>query len=207
MQNFYIDGTIYYIPCANPDGVELCLDGINAAPKTKRNKLIKINNGADFSLYKANLNGVDLNTNFDVLWGQGKFNIRHPASENFVGNYPNSESEVKALINFTKKIMPNITLSYHSKGEVIYYGFNKPLTALEKKYLKIIGDLTGYKPEKTKNSTGGYKDYCLSRLNIPSYTIEVGSDHFSHPLPMSELEAIFEQNRFVPLRLIKEIGF
>jgi len=206
LKNFYIGGTIYYIPCMNPDGVQLCLDGAGTLPANKRRKLTKINKGTDFTLYKANINGVDLNTNFDADWGRGKFNITTPASENFVGNYPHSESEVKALVNFTKEVMPDITLSYHSKGEVIYYGFNKPLSVLEKRYLKIIKELTGYKSVKTKNSTGGYKDYCISKLNIPSYTIEVGNDHFKHPVPMSELEVIFEQNRLVPLKLMKQLA-
>ena len=209
LSNFKFTGTIYYIPCANPDGVRLALDGLKSTPKKYHNKLLKINKSNNFLLYKANISGVDLNVNFDAKWAFGKQNIGKPAPSNYVGQNPNSESETKALIALTKKIKPHLTLSYHSKGEEVYYGFNHSQTTKtpknnnQKKHLQTICNLTDYKAVKIKGSSGGYKDWCVYRQNIPAYTIEVGSDMLNHPLPLDELDSIFEKNKYVPLALLK----
>ena len=44
--------------------------------------------------------------------------------------------------------------------------------------------LTGYRlVDGTLGSAGGYKDYCICALGIPSLTIELVDDSASHPLP------------------------
>lgn len=68
-----LDGGIYFIPMTNPDGVRLAQEGAGfIRNKELKKNLLQINGGPDFSLWKANINGVDLNTNFDARWGQGK---------------------------------------------------------------------------------------------------------------------------------------
>ena len=115
---------IYFIPLVNPDGVGLVLEGADNLPEETKDFVLSINGGSnDFSLWKANINAVDLNVNFDALWGGGSQNVTYPSSGNFIGYEPNSEPEVQALIAFTESIKPVLTLSYHTKGEVIYYGF------------------------------------------------------------------------------------
>ena len=57
-------GSCWLIPLANPDGALLSQTGINSAPKSERERLRKINKSDDFSLWKANGRGVDLNVNF-----------------------------------------------------------------------------------------------------------------------------------------------
>ena len=85
-------GGIYFIFLTNPDGAEIVLDGINSVPCDITKQYLSLaNNGFDFSKYKANINLVDLNTNFDADWGQGGQNVRCPNTENFIGFYPNSE--------------------------------------------------------------------------------------------------------------------
>ena len=81
------------------------------------------NKGKDFSLWKANARGVDLKVNFDAKWGPGKQNVRYPASANYIGSMPFSEPETRALAEFTKEVKPDATISYHTKGGEIYYGF------------------------------------------------------------------------------------
>ena len=123
--NLVKNGWIYFIFLTNPDGAELALDGIDSINcQITKNYLTMANNGGtDFSRYKANINLVDLNTNFNARWGQGAQNVFCPATENFVGFYPESEREVRSLIDFTLKNKPLLTISYHSKGNVIFYGF------------------------------------------------------------------------------------
>lgn len=198
------DGGIYFIFLTNPDGAEISLDGIDVVNcDITKNYLISANNGSlDFTKYKANINLVDLNTNFDANWGQGSQNVFCPATENFVGFYPNSEREVQNLINFTLKNKPFLTISYHTKGNVIYYGFEGQSTEnieRDRKIGEVLSDSTGYPLIFTENSTGGYKDWCNNTLKIPSYTIEVGDENLTHPLGIETLPEIYSRNKDIPL--------
>ena len=198
------DGGIYFVFLTNPDGAEISLNGIDSVNcEITKNYLISANNGnLDFSQFKANINLVDLNTNFDANWGMGSQNVFCPATENFVGFYPNSEREVQNLINLTLKNRPLLTISYHTKGNVIFYGFENQ-SEKEQNRDKTIGEslseITGYPLILTENSTGGYKDWCINTLKIPSYTIEVGDEGLTHPLGIETLPEIFARNKDIPL--------
>ena len=202
--NLITDGGIYFVFITNPDGVEIVLDGIDTTPcEITRNYLITANNGStDFSQYKANINLVDLNTNFDANWGEGSQNLRCPNTENFIGFYPNSEREVQNLINLTLKNKPLLTISYHSKGNVIYYGFeNQTEQNIERDRIigEVFSETTGYPLIFTENSTGGYKDWCIDTLKIPAYTFEVGDESIPHPIGEEYLPEIYARNKNIPL--------
>jgi len=198
------NGGIYFVFITNPDGVEIALDGIDVVDcEITKNYLISANNGSvDFSKYKANINLVDLNTNFDANWGQGSQNVFCPATENFVGFYPNSEREVRNLIDLTLKNKPLLTISYHSKGNVIYYGFegeSEENISRDRLIGETLSEITGYPLIFTENSTGGYKDWSINTLKIPAYTIEIGDENLSHPLGVETLPEIFQRNKDIPL--------
>lgn len=206
-----IDGGIYFIPMVNPDGVRLVLEGISGIRCEKTaDFLTNVNGGSnDFSQWKADANAVDLNVNFDALWGGGSQNVFCPAPANFVGYYPNSEREVNNLINFTLKNQPNATISYHTKGEVIYYGFevlSPEQTARDLNIAEAISQVTGYHVVKTANSTGGYSDWISLNLGVPAFTIEVGSSDLNHPIGKDQLPLIFEQNKDVPLTVLNKLN-
>lgn len=213
------EGGIYFVFLTNPDGAEIALDGIDVVDcEITRNYLISANNSSlDFSMFKANINLVDLNTNFDANWGQGSQNVFCPATENFVGFYPNSEREVQNLINLTLRNRPLLTISYHSKGNVIFYGFegqSEEDIVRDRQIGEVLSGLTGYPLIFTENSTGGYKDWCINTLKIPAYTIEVGDDSLTHPLGIETLPEIYARNKDVPLTALnlaieysKEIDF
>ena len=208
LKNFTLNGRAVIIPLSNPDGVRICLEGADFIENKEKRELVKnILSNSNQKLYKANANGVDLNVNFDAKWGEGASNTKiSPSSENYIGPYPNSESEVKALIDLTIKESPFLTLSYHSKGNVVYYGFEgqKENTLLyQKKYLDVIVSTTNYTPIYTRNSTGGYKDYCLYVLGILSFTIETGKDYLSHPIGLENLDTIFNENKDLIINLLK----
>lgn len=199
---------IYFIPMINPDGVELCVKGPGSVKGAwDRENVLRINGGSpDFSFWKANLNGVDLNVNFDARFGTGISNVFSPAPENYVGEAPFSEPETKALADFTKKVKPSAVICYHCKGEVIYWKFHQQGTLLRDRILaEALAGATGYDLVDEMGSAGGYKDWCIQELGIPSFTVEVGSDDFPHPFPYSEIEGIFERNREVPFVLIKNM--
>ena len=207
--NLVESGGIYFIFLTNPDGAEIVLDGIDSVNcEITRQYLTLANNGStDFSQYKANINLVDLNTNFDANWGKGAQNIFCPATEDFVGFYPNSEREVNNLINFTLRTKPLLTISYHTKGNVIYYGFegeSEQNLSRDQMIGESLSELTGYPLIKTENSTGGYKDWCIQKLTIPAYTIEVGDESLSHPIGIENLPEIYLRNKDVPLLALEK---
>lgn len=203
-----INGGFYIVPLVNPDGVRLVLDGTGWIPCEKQQQyLLNVNdNSTDFTQWKANIWAVDLNVNFDALWGGGSQNVFCPSPGNFVGYYPNSEREVRNLIDLTYRVNPDLTLSYHTKGEVIYYGFES-LSPEEVERDKIIAEeisaINGYIPVKTENSTGGYSDWVSENFRVPAFTIEVGNPALPTPIPIDAVPDAIERNKNVPIRCLE----
>lgn len=204
------NGGVYIVPCVNPDGVDLVLSGVRNIPcKNLADYLLSINGSMDFGLWKANANAVDINVNYDALFGKGTQNVFCPASGNFVGFYPNSERETRVMIDFTAKVSPSITLSWHTKGEVIYYGFETlDSESLDRDYnigLKL-SEVNNYPLIRTTGSVGGYSDYISAYYNVPAYTIEIGASTIPHPIGIEYLMEIFEQNKNVPVVALESVG-
>ncbi|MBQ8749545.1 MAG: hypothetical protein IJZ29_03660 [Clostridia bacterium] len=211
LYNKSFNGGFYFIPLVNPDGVDLVLSGTNNLPCEKlREFILLVNDGSnDFSFWKANANAVDMNVNFDAGWGTGVQNVFCPAPANFVGYYPNSEREVRSLIDFTLKNMPAMTIDYHTRGEVIYYGFDTQTEQERANNLKIASDIaevTGYTVERSIGSVGGYQDWSIATLKIPSVTVEVGNAQMSYPITEEYLPELFERNKDVPLVALNSVN-
>ena len=194
------DFNVSIVLMANPDGVELVKNGISSVPEKFREKLLEINDGRDdFLLWKANGLGEDINNNFDANFGTNVYSFK-PAPSGFVGEFAESVPETKALADYTRKIKPFFTVFYHSKGEEIYFNFFQDKLRLERD--KIIAERfaksTGYVIRNVEEgSSGGYKDWCVQQLKIPSLTIEVGSDDLKHPIGEERLEEIFSLHKAV----------
>lgn len=199
------DFNLSFILMANPDGVELSKNGINSAPKKYKKALEDINHKSmDFSLWKANGRGVDLNNNFNANFGTNVGSY-FPSSSGYVGTKPESEPETKAIVRYTKSLKTFLTISYHTKGEEIYFNFFQKGWRLkrDKMITEKFAESTGYvikNPEMS--SSGGYKDYCVQKLKIPALTIELGDDNLTHPLGENSLPEIFEKNKNVAKDLI-----
>ncbi len=189
-------GSCWFVPLVNPDGALLSERGLSTAPSEERERLLDMNGSDDFFLWKANGRGVDLNVNFPARWGQGVKNVRIVGSENYIGSAPCSEMETRALMRFTLAARPDYTVSYHTKGEEIYWRFYQPPERAERDYSigKILADKTGYPLREALGSVGGYKDWCIEKLKIPAFTVEVGKDCFPHPLGEDALSDIIEKN-------------
>jgi len=188
---------ICFVPMVNPDGVEIVHFGIDAIKNNNLKKdMTEILNKFDYKLIKCNARGVDLNNNFDALF------FKHVGAKNisphgFKGNFPFSELETITLKKLTEEIKPLCTISYHLKGEEIYFDFyqDEKDYKRDEKIAKIIQNVTGYEIKSTQNfSFGGYKDWCVSRLKIPSFTIEVGRDLLDHPIKNIEIYDIISKN-------------
>lgn len=199
-------GSLWVLPLVNPDGALLSERGLCATPNEEKERLLALNGGnKDFSLWKANANGVDLNVNFPAKWGEGTKNTRLAGAENYIGEKPFSEPETRALQLFTEQIKPDYTVSYHTKGEEIYWWFfqDEARRQRDEKLALALSQATGYPLKTAQGSVGGYKDWCITRFEIPSFTIEAGSDEFCHPIRGEGLENILTKNKDALLALSK----
>ena len=193
-------GGAYFLPLANPDGAALCLRGERFLRTLSPAHARALRALGASPLWKANARGVDLNVNFDAGWGRGGRNVFAPAPENYVGAHPFSEPETCALRDLTLRIRPDATLSFHTKGEEIYWEYGQPPAALARdgRLARALAAHSGYALRAAPHSHGGYKDWCIRRLGIPSFTVEAGSDALSHPLGRSALGAIIEKTAGMP---------
>ena len=183
---------VWYVPMLNPDGVRIATEGVGWLGEDRARFVESI--CADTSIYKANMRGVDLNVNFDAGWSEGAFNVKNPASQGYVGEYPFSERESVAIRDFTYRVRPRLTISYHSKGEVIYYTYRGEGEVYEAEALEFA-KLLSYSLAYSPNSAGGYKDWYLQNKLGMGLTIEIGSDEYEHPYPYSDYHRIYNAHR------------
>ncbi len=169
---------LHILPMTNPDGVVLCQQG---RPH-----------------WKANARSVDLNRNFPAGW-KTLPRTAAPAAKGYKGPFPCSEEESAALALYTLRFPFWATVSYHASGSVIYweYGQKQPVNALSKELALSVVRATGYPlAGATGLDAGGYKDWAIEALEIPSLTIEVGRGRA--PFLDHEFEEILQRNRHVP---------
>ncbi|HOQ17744.1 MAG TPA: M14 family metallopeptidase [Defluviitaleaceae bacterium] len=191
--------TIYIVPMVNPDGVELVINGVSAE-NTRYRQLVEWNNGnTDFSNWKANIRGVDLNRNYDASWEEYKeveslLGIDGPGPYLYGGPYPESEPESKAVADFTRSRNFRLVLAYHTQGEVIFWNYRnlQPPEAL--RIGEIFASVSGYSLDEPVGPAlyAGYKDWFIKEYRKPGYTIEVGRG--VNPLPISQFDKIYEDN-------------
>ncbi|MBQ7579257.1 MAG: hypothetical protein IJT25_01855 [Clostridia bacterium] len=183
---------ILIVPLVNPDGVMLAKIGLKSVKNHKKRRFLCNINGknANFKLFKANINGVDLNNNFDADFNLDPRYKHEPSIQGYPGKCPSSEKEVQVLLRAVEIFKPSFTISLHTKGEEIYYDFKlkKEQINAHKKLANIFAKKLEYKlVDGYGLSCGGFKDYCICKLKIPSITIEMASDYYSYPLPKQAL--------------------
>ena len=192
------------LPMANPDGTELAMFGSQTCGKYQK-YLESFFPNFDFRLWKANVRGVDLNNNFDARFNHIS-SACVPSDHGYKGTHPFSEPETRCLANYTTKIKPFFTLSFHTKGEQIYYDFfqSHRNRRRDKKIAKLFAKDFEYKIKSTqRKSCGGFKDWCVSHFKIPSITVELANDKLAHPISCNEAENLFEKTKDI-VRLCEE---
>lgn len=193
------DFNVSIILMANPDGVELSYFGLSSVcdEELKKKLLIANNKNSDFSFWKSNARGVDINNNFDAQFEKHVSSYKM-SSQGFAGEFAESELETQAIINFIKTKKVFFVVSYHSKGEEIYFNFFQSQKNKERdeKIANQFSKSTGYKIVNVeKVSSGGLKDWCVEKLKIPSLTIEIGNDNLCHPIKEKYLNEIFLRHK------------
>lgn len=208
MADYWLDhgildyGNVCYhiIPMSNPDGAAVSQRGaLNETQRSIYQSDLELGyTAAEETAYaarwKANALGTDLNRNFPSGW-ETIVDHNVPASEKFRGEEPFSAAEAKALRDYTLAYPFDVTLSYHSTGSVIYYdyGNKQPVNGLSKALGEAVKAVTGYELEGWDTVDGaGYKDWVIDALEIPSLTIETGSE--AAPLALGEIYSVFARN-------------
>lgn len=188
-------GSVWFVPLMDPDGALLVQRGIESVRPSRREALLSLNGSEDFSQWKANIEGVDLNVNFPARWGTGEKNVYAPAPANYVGECPLSAPESRALAAFTLRLRPDYTLSFHTKGEELFWHFHQPPVRLARDFLfaRALSRDSGYPLKEAPRSAGGYKDWCVETLHIPAITVEVGSAALPHPIGEDVLPELIER--------------
>ena len=184
------------IPCVNPDGVEIAVNGSPSA-RHLQDFVERISKG-DTSHWQSNALGVDINHNFDADWQNLKnkelsSGITFPSMTRYGGEFPESEPETRALTKFCRENQICKAIAFHSQGEEIYWSFGEhtPVQSLET--AKKLAEWSGYAlnfPESIATG-GGFKDWLITEKSIPAFTIEVGKG--KNPLPVSQLPKIYAQ--------------
>ncbi|WP_113930848.1 M14 family zinc carboxypeptidase [Bacillus sp. P14.5] len=186
----YSKVTLSLVPMVNPDGVDLVIEG---PPSSLREELIEMNKGkTNFSGWKANINGVDLNNQYPAKWELEKERKeeKSPAPRDFPGYKPLSEPEAAAMAELARNGDLDRVLALHTQGEEFYWGYE----GLEPPESEMLAEeferVSGYRSVRYIDSYAGYKDWFIQEFQRPGFTIELGMG--INPLPLSQFNRIYE---------------
>lgn len=190
--------TLHILPMVNPDGAELVLNP-GGIPADIYKNLTLYNRGGDFAAkWQANINGVDLNHNYDAAFHLSRAyeyenNITGPSPTRYAGEYPESEPEVRAVCDYVRQNSFDLCMAFHSQGEVIYYDFNGHVPPNGYEIARLLGRESGYLPDRAEGiaSFGGFKDWFIDKFDRPAYTVEIGLG--KNPLGFYKLEGIYRK--------------
>lgn len=193
MPPFYDAITLSIVPMVNPDGVDLVLNG---PPETEpfRSLVRRLNRGSeDFSGWKANIRGVDLNNQFPARWEiEKERKPQQPGPRDYPGDRPLTEPEANAIARLTGRSDFDRVLAFHTQGEEIYWGFLNLEPPESETIVNEFSRVSGYDAVRTIDSYAGYKDWFIQNWRRPGFTIELGEG--VNPLPLSQFDEIYEES-------------
>lgn len=200
LKKLFSQYTLYIVPCANPDGLEIVRSSMKPSKKVSVDKLED---------YKANYNGVDLNRNFPLAWNEIDNGIERPFGYFFKGYKSGSEKETKALMKLCQENDFSFLLSIHIKGNCIFWGdkYNESYNSVHKAFAEDIAEASGlYVTEPTEKATsygGGFENWFRHTYTKPGLCIElVDNENKINPCTnenYADFERIvnYEKTRFI----------
>jgi g-D-glutamyl-meso-diaminopimelate peptidase len=201
--------SIWFIPMINPDGVTIQQGGWRLFPKYYQDNILALNeNSYDFSRWKANGMGVDLNRQYPAGWDTlNQEEVNGPSYQFYKGKRPLATHESKAIVKFTKTVKPLLAASYHTSGREIYWEYKNGKN--RKRDLAIaqkVADLTGYDlaaPPK-ESIGGGYTDWFINTFKRPALTIEISPLVKETNPSIAVFSDEWERNELIGMMLVKE---
>lgn len=187
---WFRDWTIWAVPMANPDGVELVQEGV-LPDHPYYEKLMAWNSGRrGFRHWKANIRGVDLGDQFPAHWKEeaARRGVKGPAPRDYGGTAPLSEPEAAALAALADRIPGDAAVSLHSQGAEIYWNYRGYEPPESEELAAKLAAASGYRAVHLTGSDAGYKDWFIQRFRRPGFTVELGIG--KNPLPPGDFEDI-----------------
>lgn len=151
------------------------------------------------TIWKANVIGTDLNNNFDAGWESIDLKPM-PSYGGFKGYFPVSEPESFALQELALSKDFLCYISYHSRGQLIYYDVNgnsPENSQRSEQFVNFMKDVLKYKPSNNQRAygvnLGGFGDWVQLSLEKPSITVESGKGIC--PLDIQEFDGIWYRHK------------
>ncbi len=200
------DVAIWFIPMVNPDGVSIQQKGISSFPFLLQEIYKDMNEGqTDFSRWKANGLGVDLNRQYPAGWHNIEGDSPYASYSHFKGERPLESKETNALTLFTKQMNPLTAASYHTSGRELYWYYFNPFNHLQRDYRLVekIAAKTGYEISYPPFNAigGGFTDWFIQTYERPAITIELSYLVKETNPPLSVFAEEWERNKEVGLIL------
>lgn len=206
--DIFNDISIWFIPMLNPDGVTIQQGMLNQFPLKHRAEILRMNEGwFDFSRWKANGLGIDLNRQYPAGWKKLNKEPSSPYYQFYRGPQPLVAREVNSLIQFTKKEQPLIAVAYHTAGREIYWQYKNGMSMKRDwKIAKKLSFITNYQLAKPNRNAvgGGYTDWFITTFKRPGFTIELSFLVGETNPPISVFKEEWSRNQLVGLLLAHE---
>lgn len=174
---------------ANPDGRKKAESAVTMKRKNENSR---------FCGDRARNKGIDLNRNFEWLWGKGGSSSRE-CSDTFMGPSAGSEPETQAIMGYMDKLFkdargpserdkapldtPGMYIDVHSHGRLVLYpwGHKKdtsPNAAGHKSTAQRLAFINDHLPQigmGLYKTTGTTSDHAYGKLGVAGYTFELGT--------------------------------
>ena len=180
------------VPMVNPDGINLVQNGYDSTQNPENVKNMPANQYGARG-WKATVNGVDLNNNFDCLW---RPKGTAPSFGGYAGPYAASEPETRAMQKLIDETDFEILASFHAQGQVLYWmdpNCNQELVGKFSPYIDRICREIGYEkmPSDGEKGYSGYMtDYVRYFKQKMAMTLELCPYIGDYPYPESNFDAI-----------------
>ena len=188
---------IVVVPVSNPDGRVLAEQGWSQRKNTNRNYATGCSNPPN----SASQYGVDLNRNFNFMWGLINRPTEPACGLTYPGPVAASEPETSSLQDLVRSLFPDqrgpangdkapsdatgILITLHSYGNLVLWPWGTTRnTAPNSVELEAVGKkLASYNQYKASQAielypvSGSTDDWSYGELGIASYTFEIGPDN------------------------------
>ena len=188
--------TFCIVPMVNPDGVNLVQNGITAVQNPDAVSAMKITEGREngYRAWKANINGVDPNWNYDKDWFKSREKASSPASTGYNGEMPGTEPETQAVSAYVDANMFEAYLSMHTQGKLLYWAedVTNP-TDLG----SLVQRATGFSliredtPKKLSGVGGSFFDYVFRKYGKATMTVELCNYIGPKPYPDADFDRVW----------------
>lgn len=202
-QELYQQTTLWIVPMVNPDGVELVQESVTSS-HPYYHQLLQWNHGSfDFSSWKANIHGVDLNDQYPANWEieKERRSPEGPGPRDYVGTAPLTEPEAIAIAQLSRNTPFDLVLAFHTQGEEIYWNYRDLEPPESEGLAQQFAKVSGYRPVKLTDSDAGYKDWFIQEFGKPGFTIEAGKGQ--NPLPIEQFQRIYEDVSVIMIEALR----